>query len=355
MSGTYNAQIDGCDIYECRGYKGLLNVDHCEEVALTNSTVHNNIAGFLVNSDNGAKGVYLGGLTVENNAFSNGLYTAQHDPVIFDSCEISESNQILGDFAAVYEYSNYTECLTAVDRSGKELSEDAIRAMTQTSVTWKARERYVPVSPEVGEDGMVHVSTVDELVAAIAPDTTIYLEPGEYNLTEASDYGGLGNDYYTWGEEFDGFSLVLKYVENLAIVSDGPDKTSIVTVPRYADVLRLEGCQGVTLKGFTAGHTEEQGSCTGDVLTLRACGNIQIEDCSLFGCGVIGINGEDVVNLRVRDTEIHHCEYDAAMLRNCYDVSFTGCNIHDNGNDRVVHSGSSNVTVDNERIPDMAS
>jgi len=355
VDNSYNVQVDGCDIYECRGYEGILSATHSEEVALTNSTIHDNVVSFLVKEENGSKGVYLGGLTVENNSFTDGLYTAQHKPVTFESCEIASSNQIPGDFAATYEYSAYTVSMTAVDRSGKELTDDAIRAMTQAAVTWTAQERYVPVSPEAGEDGMVHVSTVDELVAAIAPNTTIYLEPGEYNLTEASDYGGLGGEYYTWGEEFDGFSLVLKGVKALSIVSDGPDKTSIVTRPRYADVLRLEDCSGVTLKGFTAGHTEEQGSCTGDVIALESSGDLLIEDCSLFGCGVHGINASGCTELQVKDTEIHHCEYEAATLYDCYSVSFINCNIHHNGSNQVVHSGGDNITVNSQRVPDMDS
>jgi len=358
LTNTYNAQVDSCEIFECRGYYGLLSVDHCEEVALTNSSVHDNMAGFLVNAENASKGVYLGGLTVENNSFSDGLYTAHLKPVIFDSCEISPNNRIPDAFAAVYQYSNYTQSEIAVDRSGKELSDDAIRAMTQANVTWTAQERYMPVSPEAGEDGVVHVSTVDELVAAIAPNTTIYLEPGEYDLTKASDYGGLGGTYYTWGQEFDGFSLVLKGVKALNIISDGPDKTSIVTVPRYADVLRLENCQGVTLKGFNAGHTEEQGSCTGDVLALESCSDMLIENCSLFGCGVHGINAYGCNDIEVKDTEIHHCEYEAATLSGCYNVSFTNCNIHDNNliyNEQITYSGGDNITIDGEPIPDMYS
>ena len=38
----------------------------------------------------------------------------------------------------------------------------------------------------------VQVSTVDEFLAAIAPDTEIVLAPGEYNLTQAAGYGRIG-------------------------------------------------------------------------------------------------------------------------------------------------------------------
>ena len=51
------------------------------------------------------------------------------------------------------------------------------------------------------EDGrpVTEVTTVDELLAAIAPDTVIELTVQRYMLTEASDYGtGSGSGYYRW-------------------------------------------------------------------------------------------------------------------------------------------------------------
>ena len=50
----------------------------------------------------------------------------------------------------------------------------------------KTFESPAPETPDT-RDG-VRVSTVDELLAAIAPDTTILLAPGEYDLSTASDY-----------------------------------------------------------------------------------------------------------------------------------------------------------------------
>ena len=49
-----------------------------------------------------------------------------------------------------------------------------------------------PLPGAAAEDQHYHVvkvSTVDELLAALAPDTVIELEAGTYDLTTASDYG----------------------------------------------------------------------------------------------------------------------------------------------------------------------
>ncbi|MCI7574709.1 MAG: hypothetical protein MSS94_08270, partial [Clostridiales bacterium] len=55
----------------------------------------------------------------------------------------------------------------------------------------------------------VQVSTVDEFLAAIAPNTEIVLAPGEYNLTQAAGYGRTGGKYYHWESTFDGCELVI--------------------------------------------------------------------------------------------------------------------------------------------------
>jgi hypothetical protein len=59
-----------------------------------------------------------------------------------------------------------------------------------------------------GERTEVHVKTVDELLAAVAPHTTIYLDGEVFDLSTASDFGGAGGDYYAWSETFDGPELI---------------------------------------------------------------------------------------------------------------------------------------------------
>ena len=62
----------------------------------------------------------------------------------------------------------------------------------------------------------VKVSTVDELIAAIAPDTTVTLAAGTYDLSTAATYGGdTGSPYTRWEPVYDGdrnesFELVRK-------------------------------------------------------------------------------------------------------------------------------------------------
>ena len=346
LSKCYDALLTDCDFYQINAYDSLFSFSQCSQVAVTNSHVQRNMANRMVYCDSATQGVSFLGVQMSGNAFFDGLYASMKNSIVFDGCLLNPENRIVGTFA-----SNDMGSVPAVDSRGKVLTDDDIRVMElKRAGTWEPEQRVQPEKPQPSDDGMVHVHNVDEFIAAIGPDTTIYLEPGSYDLTTAADYGSMGGEYYTWGEEFDGYSLVIQYVGNLTILGEGPDKVTLETVPRYADVLRFENCHDITLQGFTAGHTVEPGSCAGDVLGIVTSQGIRVENCSLFGCGVIGIHAEYASMLTVENTEIHHCEYAAASLWGCTNVTFTDCNIHDNGSNTIDVYNSQKVTQDGNKI-----
>ena len=162
-------------------------------------------------------------------------------------------------------------------------------------------------------DGAVEVSTVDEFLAAIAPDTTIVLKDGEYNLATASNYPKTegqpndtvpGGDYYYWYNLHDGYGLYINSVENLTVQAAEGAKVTILAEPRYADVLRFVNSDTVAVKNLIAGHTEEPRTCAGAVLAFDGSRNIQVEGCELFGCGTLGITAWYCDNLLATNCKI---------------------------------------------------
>ena len=91
----------------------------------------------------------------------------------------------------------------------------------------------------------VKVSTVDELIAAIAPDTTVTLAAGTYDLSTAATYGGdTGSPYTRWEPVYDGdrnesFELVITGADRLRLQGAGMDSVTIAAIPRYANVLHF--------------------------------------------------------------------------------------------------------------------
>ena len=142
-------------------------------------------------------------------------------------------------------------------------------------------------------DNVVRVSTVDEFLNAIAPDTVIELAAGTYDLSTAASYrGNSTNPFIAWNEVYDnGAELEILGVQNLTICGAGMDSTTIAAVPRYANVIKFSNCQDVTVDGLTAGHTIEPGWCMGGVLRFENCERTAVNGCGLYGCGIIGICG----------------------------------------------------------------
>lgn len=190
---------------------------------------------------------------------------------------------------------------------------------------------FTPVS--TGNQTQVHVSTVDELLAALAPDTEIILDAAYYDLSEAAGYGETSTEYYYWEEVFDGVQLTVRDLSNLTIRAEGDDITDHVLSarPRYAHVINFENCGAVTLEGFTAGHTIEPASCAGGVIGFRGSENLLINNCGLYGCGVVGVWGEQSKNIQVVNSDIYECSWGGVYMVGCQDVTFNGNTIRDLG------------------------
>ncbi len=94
----------------------------------------------------------------------------------------------------------------AVDTSGAALTEEALRAMTLEMTVYAGPAAAEPgaLDSSVNADGVttVHAATVDEFLAAIAPNTVIYLDAETFDLSTATSYGGYGSNYYYWLNDF---------------------------------------------------------------------------------------------------------------------------------------------------------
>ena len=342
-----NVSFDSCDFHGITAELGMFRITSSDKFALLNSTVRDS-SGDLFISSSCSSGVYIGGCEVSNNKFRD-MFASELIPVTVEGCALGD-NDIIDWYADMEKLGSLYENSKAVDPDGNVYTYSELQEMQKTdNAVWNA---YVPEvsAPDVavGEDGKVHVTTVDEFLAAIAPDTTIYLEPGTYDLSTSASYGVSRTDRYHWDLRFDGPSLVITGVDGLTIEGAGAESVTIAAVPRYADVLGFERCAGLTLRGFTAGHTEEKGSCTGGVLYFDLCDDAVIDGCALFGCGIMGITASSCVDMNVRNTEIYDCEYGAVTLNDSTAV-FDTCDIHDNGGPDFQLYGSTAVVDGKEQ------
>ena len=226
----------------------------------------------------------------------------------------------------------------------RDIEPDKVVQRTETVPTGNAKD--VPAGTEV------EVTTVDEFLEVIGPDRTIVLDGTNFDLTKAKDYGGIGTEFYSWEETYDGPQLVIHDVRNLTIKAkdSNPAATTLEALPRYANVLVFKNCAHVTVEGFTAGHTKEQGACSGGVIYFSGCENSSVENMRLYGCGVTGVDAFMCTGVDVINTEIYECSYGAVYFSMTSDINFKNCNIHDVPSPALTFSECKNITWNDQNL-----
>jgi len=192
----------------------------------------------------------------------------------------------------------------------------------------------VTITPVITQpQTQVTVTTPDQFLAAIAPNTEIIVDTELLDLSLATGYGTGSGKYYLWEEAFDGPQLIITDVSNLTIRGAGNDRTAVVisATPRYAYVLTFRNCSNIMVTGFTAGHTKEPGSCAGGVICFWNSQDILVENCGLFGCGTLGVMGMSSIRMQIVNNEIYECSVGGVEFTNCDLVNVDGNTFRDLG------------------------
>lgn len=346
-----NVQLRDCRMKRCGGdgslAEAVLHFAQSESVAVINCTVEDNASLYLLQSEYCRDVQLLGSIFTGNRCVEAAFLAERFSPVV-EGCAFREN-----ELSAWYPTETHTGMgVPVVSKAGTALTGDDLKNMLRADVDYVAAEASAAQQPAETWEGMreVRVSTVDELLAGIASNTTLYLPAGALRLADASDYGAIGSEYYTWQNEYDGPALIISGVTNFHIVGEGADKTSIEAIPRYANVLTFRDCENISVTGVTLGHIQAPGYCVGGVLSLFQTEGVYISDCGLYGCGTIGLIADDSGAITVERTEIYDCSECAVSLGYCTDVTFTDCSMHDCGEPMFRVSDCKNVVRDGETI-----
>ena len=300
-----------------------------KDITLENNSFTDNTAGLLMFVSNSRKVNLL-----------NNLFTGNHmNEAAF--CFWTAAPHVVGN---TFEGNDpwawyYPSSSMAVDENGADIPS----------------ELFMPdaVLPEAGPQKEIPVTTADEFLAAIGPDTRIILQSELIDLSTASDYGMGKSDFYYWQEEYDGPSLVITGVNNMTITSEDADcKThTISALPRYADVLSFEFCTNITLSNFTAGHTVEPGFCMGGVLRFKACRNTTIDHCGLYGCGILGVIAHGGEKLSIINSDIYECSDGGVSIVDVNGVSIDHTTFRDLGGPALHVKNCRDAMMDGKSIP----
>ncbi len=164
----------------------------------------------------------------------------------------------------------------------------------------------LPALPAQAAMKTVTVSNAEELLAAIASDTKIILEPGKYEIkyrqyrTEPF-YSNSGKKYY--GD----FSLLIYDIENLELYGNG--QAEITVDVGFLPVISVRNSNNISFSGMTLGHDVPSYSCedSGYVFSLIDCNGVTIENCDMYGCGILGIDSNDTNGITISNSLIRDC------------------------------------------------
>lgn len=334
LMNSHDVTVSGCRIYEIGdvtygGYT-FFDIQACTGILIVNNELSDSTLNCLLSTA-------VSEVELKNNLFSNNrpqsaAFSGSGQSITMDGNRF-EDNTIRNWYA-------FEE--TAKDKNGEILTEDALNDLYGTEPTEPSETQLE-----------IHVSTVDEFIAAIGPNKDIVLDSALYDLSTATGYGTSSGDYYYWEDIFDGPGLIIRDVTNMTIrtATGNKDKHTIAAIPRYADVLNFRACSNITLSGFTAGHTKEQGSCAGGVLEFHDCDEITVDSCGLFGCGIRGVETDNCANVTVKNSEIYECSIGGILMRNTKSATVLNTTFRDIGGDSILQFIScSDVVVDEESV-----
>lgn len=202
----------------------------------------------------------------------------------------------------------------------------AISEALGKTVEWDEETNSVYIGEFDTQITEVTVSTAEEFVKALGSNKRILLEEGVYNLSTISP-DVINNTGVYLDKAYDGNELRLDGIHNLTI--EGIGEALIIVEPRYAFVMKFQNSSNISISNITAGHTEG-GYCAGGVFSFADSSGIRIDKAHMYGCGTVGLSLESVTDMKVTNSSIYECTYNAATVWNCKGILFENCVFRDN-------------------------
>lgn len=184
----------------------------------------------------------------------------------------------------------------------------------------------------------VRVSTIDELFEAIASNTTIELEEGNYDISKIDNDKKTNSAKMQILEDGINYEFYVNGVSNLKIIGIGKKQSKINTPNPSVTVMNFRNCKNVVLENIDAGHKANKGDCSANVINLFDCENFSIKNSILYGSGYTGIFANGVKRLSLSKTTITDCSYRLFDLTNCMNTKMDSC---------MFTKTSGGITIDN--------
>ena len=78
---------------------------------------------------------------------------------------------------------------------------------------------------------------------------------------------------------------------------------------------------------------------------------VTVNDCGMFGCGILGVRAASCTQITLRKCDIYECSYGGISMDDTTGIILKDCTFRDLGGNNIQLYGCSDVTVDGEPIP----
>jgi hypothetical protein len=193
-----------------------------------------------------------------------------------------------------------------------------------------------PILKEAQDQG-IHYKKVKkannftDLVKALDHETVIILDTGMYTIVPS---GGMENS-----PEEEGINRLSEYynngiisdLENLVILGTRDDMPFFMQPDQGKHVIEFKGMKNLCLHNLKFEHDYYHG-CSGDVLAMKNCKNVLLDNLELRGSGFQGIYIEDSDSLTVKNSLVTDCSGQLASFIHTKNIMLQNCRFIENGN-----------------------
>lgn len=193
----------------------------------------------------------------------------------------------------------------------------------------------------IEEHQIVDVSNAADLVSNMGSNRTFVLNPGDYDLSKVDENLSI---------HFDGYSFV--NLENVEFIGNVQLQLDFLTEDLYRPVIAFRESKNIKLSNLYIGHEPVSlyGYCEGEVVFLNNCEDVYIGNSTLYGCGTVGIYGNNVTNLVCEDTVIRDCSEDLLLLYNSNNLSFINCEFQNRSDEHLVFNECQTILIENSSL-----
>ncbi|MCB9230886.1 MAG: right-handed parallel beta-helix repeat-containing protein [Bacteroidia bacterium] len=195
------------------------------------------------------------------------------------------------------------------------------RVMVKNAIIeWKARLTGFTTKLHARQEiPIIQINTLEELQMNLGSNRCLLLRKKDFLIEDAPD-------------EFLRPGILISRDSNLAIIGY-ENNTEVTYEVRNQPVISVSKSENISFRNLKAGHIEgAEWDCEGSgfVFEFDQCKKIRIENCAMYGSGVVGLVAEQTTNLFCLNSEIYDCSDHAILLQNSPSCTLSNCKIHDN-------------------------